>query len=92
MYKLLSAVFLIGSSVASLADTIEVKMLNKNDAGDRMVFSQELIHAEVGDVIRFLPTDRNHNAQSVKGALPMARNLSKVNRIRKLNIQLLSLD
>ena len=70
MYKLLSAVFLIGSSVASLADTIEVKMLNKNDAGDRMVFSQELIHAEVGDVIRFLPTDRNHNAQSVKGALP----------------------
>ena len=66
MYKLLSAVFLIGSSVASLADIIEVKMLNKNDAGDRMVFTQELIRAEVGDVIRFLSTDRNHNAQSVK--------------------------
>ena len=70
MYKLLSAVFLIGSSVASLADIIEVKMLNKNDAGDRMVFTQELIRAEVGDVIRFLPTDRYHNAQSVKGGLP----------------------
>ena len=70
MYKLLSVVFLIWSSVAALAGTIEVEMLTKNDAGDRMVFSQELIRAEVGDVIRFLPTERSHNAQSVKGALP----------------------
>ena len=45
-------------------------MLNENDAGDRMVFGQELIRAEVGDVIRFVPTDRSHNAQSVKDALP----------------------
>jgi len=51
MYKLLSVVFLIWSSVAALAGTIEVEMLTKNDAGDRMVFSQELIRAEVGDVI-----------------------------------------
>ena len=29
-----------------------------------------MVRAEVGDVIRFLPTDRSHNAQSVKGALP----------------------
>lgn len=70
MYKLISVVFLIGSSVAALADTIEVEMLTANDAGDRMVFSQELVRAEVGDVIRFLPTDKSHNAQSVKGALP----------------------
>ena len=70
MYKLLSIVFLIGSSVAAFADTIEVEMLTKNDAGDRMVFSQELVRAEVGDIIRFLPTEKGHNAQSVKGALP----------------------
>ena len=70
MYKLLSIVFLIGSSVAAFANTIEVKMLTKNDAGDRMVFSQELVRAEVGDIIRFLPTEKGHNAQSVKGALP----------------------
>ena len=70
MYKLLSLVFLIGSSVAAFADTIEVEMLTKNDAGDRMVFSKELIRANVGDVIRFLPTEKGHNAQSVKGALP----------------------
>ena len=67
---LLSATVLIGSSLAAFADTIEVEMLNKNEAGDRMVFGQELIRAEVGDVIRFVPTDKSHNAQSVKDALP----------------------
>ncbi|PRY71424.1 pseudoazurin [Marivita geojedonensis] len=35
-----------------------------------MVFSQELIRAEVGDTIRFIPTDKSHNAQSVRDALP----------------------
>ncbi|TMM51293.1 pseudoazurin [Sulfitobacter sabulilitoris] len=67
---LLASTLLIGSSFAALADTIEIEMLNKNEAGDRMVFGQELIRAEVGDVIRFVPTDKSHNAQSVKGALP----------------------
>jgi pseudoazurin len=67
---LLSAALLVGSTVAAFAETIEVQMLNTNDAGDKMVFSQELIRAEVGDVIRFVPTDRSHNAESVKDALP----------------------
>lgn len=71
MYKLLIATaLLVGSSVAAFADTIEVEMLSQNDAGDRMVFSQELIRAEIGDVIRFVPTDRSHNAQSVRDATP----------------------
>ena len=67
---LLSTALLVGSSCAAFAETIEIEMLNKNEAGDRMVFSQELIRAEVGDLIRFVPTDKSHNAQSVKGALP----------------------
>lgn len=67
---LLAATVLFASSSFALAETIEVEMLNKNEAGDRMVFGQELIKAEVGDVIRFIPTDKSHNAQSVKDALP----------------------
>jgi len=67
---LFSTALLFGSSVAAFAETVEVEMLNENDAGDRMVYGQELIRAEVGDVIRFVPTDRSHNAQSVKDALP----------------------
>jgi pseudoazurin len=66
----MSAALLVGSSVTAFAETIEVQMLNENADGDKMVFSQELIRAEVGDVIRFVPTDRSHNAQSVRDALP----------------------
>lgn len=67
---MLATTLLIGSVAPALAETIEVEMLNRNADGDAMVFSQELIRAEVGDVIRFVPTDRSHNAQSVNGALP----------------------
>ena len=67
---LITAALLIGSAVPAFAETIEIQLLNENEAGDRMVFSQELIRAEVGDVIRFIATDRSHNAQSVRNALP----------------------
>jgi pseudoazurin len=65
-----ATIMLMASISPAFAETIEVEMLNKNEAGDRMVFSQELIRAEVGDVIRFVPTDKAHNAQSVRDALP----------------------
>ena len=55
---------------AAMAETIEIEMLNRTDDGRVMAFSQELIQAEVGDIIRFVPTDKGHNAQSVKGAIP----------------------
>ena len=67
---LLSAALIVVSSAAAFAKTIEIQMLNANEAGDKMVFSQELIRAEVDDVIKFVPTDKSHNAQSVKNALP----------------------
>lgn len=71
MKKVLIAVAIaLATAVPAWADVIEIEMLNKNEAGERMVFSQELIRAEVGDVIRFVPTDKSHNAQSVEGALP----------------------
>ena len=54
----------------AFAETIEVEMLNNNEAGDRLVFRQEHIQADLGDVIRFVPTDRAHIAQSVRDALP----------------------
>ena len=67
---LITTALLIGSVLPVFADTIEIHMLNENAAGDRMVFSQELILAEVGDVIQFIAADRSHNAQSVRDALP----------------------
>jgi pseudoazurin len=67
---LFSSALIVVSSAAAFAETIEIQMLNVNGAGDKMVFSQELIRAEVGDMIKFVPTDKSHNAQSVKNALP----------------------
>ena len=75
--SIFSAALLIASAVPTFAATIEIDMLNKNDAGDRMVFSQELIRAEIGDVVRFVPTDKSHNAQSVKDALPKGQEAFK---------------
>ncbi len=59
---------LMGS--AAFAETFEVKMLNKGADGDRMVFEPAFIQAAPGDTIRFLATDRGHNAEINKGMLP----------------------
>ena len=67
---LMAAALIISTSAPAFANVIEVEMLNRNDDGERMVFSPELIRAEVGDTIRFVPTDKSHNAQSVSDALP----------------------
>lgn len=47
----------------------EVKMLNRGAAG-AMVFEPALIRAQPGDVIRFVPTDRTHNAETLATMLP----------------------
>ncbi len=54
---------------AAFAETYEVKMLNKGEAGS-MVFEPAFIAAAPGDTITFLPTSKGHNAESIKGMLP----------------------
>lgn len=67
---LMTAAATIALAAPVAAETIEIEMLNRTEDGRVMAFSQELIQAEVGDIIRFIPTDKGHNAQSVKGAIP----------------------
>lgn len=55
---------------AAFADTIDVQMLNKGADGDRMVFEPAFVQAQPGDTIRFVPTDKGHNAEVNKGMLP----------------------
>ena len=52
------------------AAEIEVKMLNKDADGNKMVFEPMLIVAEKGDTVTFLPTEKGHMAASIKGMLP----------------------
>jgi pseudoazurin len=56
-------------SGAAWAETVEVKMLNKGEAGT-MVFEPAFVQIAAGDTVKFLPTDKGHNAESVKGMIP----------------------
>lgn len=55
---------------AVYAETFEVQMLNKGSDGERMVFEPAFIQAAPGDTIKFVATDKSHNAEINKGMLP----------------------
>jgi pseudoazurin len=56
-------------AAASAAD-YEVKMLNKGSDGTAMVFEPAFLQIEVGDSVTFVPTDKSHNAESIKDLIP----------------------
>lgn len=47
----------------------EIRMLNKGEKGV-MVFEPGFVKAEIGDTVRFVPVDKGHNAEGIKGMLP----------------------
>jgi len=63
----LTITVLIGS--AAFAETFEVRLLNKGNSGS-MVFEPAALRIAVGDTVKFVPTDKGHNAESVKGMIP----------------------
>lgn len=63
-----AAVILIGAGPAAAANH-EVQMLNKGEAGT-MVFEPAFLQIEVGDTVTFVPTDKTHNAETMKEILP----------------------
>ncbi|MBS0253214.1 MAG: pseudoazurin [Proteobacteria bacterium] len=66
------AVALAAVSTSHAANAAEhvIEMRNKDDAGNTMVFVPGFVKAEVGDTIKFVPTDKGHNAQSVPNIWP----------------------
>jgi len=56
-------------ATGAAAETFDVKMLNRGQEGT-MVFEPAYIRAQPGDTIRFVPTDKGHNVQSIDGMLP----------------------
>ena len=51
------------------AAEVEIKLLNKGAEGV-MVFEPAFVKIASGDTVKFLPTDKGHNAESIKGMLP----------------------
>jgi pseudoazurin len=71
--KKLIALFALGTALtlagAANAAEIEVKMLNKGEKG-MMVFEPDFIKAAPGDTITFVPVDKGHNVETIKGMIP----------------------
>jgi len=63
------AILMAVAGTAAAAAEVEVKMLNKGAEG-LMVFEPALVKIEPGDTVKFVSTDKGHNAESIKGMLP----------------------
>ncbi|GGD37387.1 pseudoazurin [Aureimonas glaciei] len=68
--KFLTSLALLACLTApALAADLEVHMLNKGADGI-MVFEPVLTKVSAGDTVTFIPTDKSHNAESVKDMFP----------------------
>jgi pseudoazurin len=58
------------AAVPAAAKEHQVKMLNKGSDGSLMVFEPAFIKIAPGDTVKFLATQKGHNAESVAGMAP----------------------
>lgn len=68
MIAAVAALALALPCIAAAAD-FEVKLLNKGADG-AMVFEPAGLKIAAGDTVTFIPTDKGHNAESIKGMIP----------------------
>jgi len=64
-----AATLAIATTLPAAADEVAVKMLNSGPGG-MMVFDPALVRLKPGDSIKFLPTDKGHNVETIKGMAP----------------------
>jgi pseudoazurin len=72
MKKLAILTVVASLAVAGIARAaeVEVKLLNKGSDGRTMAFEPAFVKIATGDVVKFLSTDKGHNAEAIKGMLP----------------------
>ncbi|WP_237064972.1 pseudoazurin [Loktanella sp. M215] len=66
IFGLATGVLLAGSAVA---ETYEVQMLNRSGT-DTMAFEPAFLRIAPGDTVKFIATDKGHNAEIIDGMLP----------------------
>ena len=64
-----AATVLVGAVACASATEIAVKTLNSSPGG-MMVFDPAFVKIQPGDTVRFIPADKGHNAESIKGMAP----------------------
>jgi pseudoazurin len=65
-----SAMLITAVSGAASAEDHVVKMLNNNGKGKFMLFEPSVIKAKVGDTVKFVPTNKGHNAEAIPALWP----------------------
>ena len=68
MRLILLVLLSLWSGLAVAADTT-IEMLNKLD-NEYMVFSKKIVYIDPGDTVFWKATDKSHNVEFVKGAVP----------------------
>ncbi|QQR36212.1 pseudoazurin [Devosia oryziradicis] len=66
----LATLMLTVAAAPAFAANFEVHMLNKGAEGAGMVFEPALTQVAAGDTVTFIPTDKGHNAETIKDILP----------------------
>lgn len=85
--SLVAASVLALAPISAFADTIEVQMLNKGDAG-AMIFQPRMVSAAIGDTVVFVPTDKGHNAETIKGMVPEGQKAFKGKMNKEVSVEL----
>ena len=67
---------LLAAAGQAAAAEVQVKMLNKGAQG-AMVFEPASAKLKPGDTVRFIPTDKGHNVETIKEMLPPGAELVK---------------
>jgi pseudoazurin len=61
---------LVLAAAPAAAKEYQVKMLNKGSDGGLMVFEPAYLKVAAGDSVKFVPTQKGHNAESLPGMAP----------------------
>ncbi|QKC86214.1 pseudoazurin [Mesorhizobium sp. NZP2077] len=68
-HLIVAAAALLALAGVANAEEHVVQMLTKGEKGS-MVFQPDFIKAAPGDTIKFVPGDKTHNVETIKGMLP----------------------
>jgi pseudoazurin len=64
-----AAAVILALALPAAAADFEVHMLNKGAAG-AMVFEPAFVKVAPGDTVTFIPTDKGHDVETIKGMIP----------------------
>ena len=81
MKFILISIFTLLFLSVGISKEIVIDMLNKRDDGQKMVYSEDIAKIDVGDTIKWLPTNKGHNVEFLSGPegfeLPAKSGLNK---------------